>query len=198
MCVPKFILPCSTFPTISWWRAYQRNIENVCVHTGISFSEWEAPNRYKIASASGPLLLSVPLSGGRRTKIDLTDARIDFTHDWRRRHWRGIQSAYGKTPFFKHYEQELGAIIFGDFISLKDFNIAGIEFLCRSFKIKKPLLANVVRDFENTIIHNPKAYIISKKYYQVFAERIGFLPELSALDLLLNEGPAGLQFLQSL
>jgi hypothetical protein len=37
----------------------------------------------------------------------------------------------------------------------------------------------------------------TESYYQVFADRVGFLPNLSMLDLLFAEGPHALQWLKS-
>lgn len=36
---------------------------------------------------------------------------------------------------------------------------------------------------------------LSETYYQVFAHRHGFLPDLSILDLLFNEGPEAVLYL---
>lgn len=38
---------------------------------------------------------------------------------------------------------------------------------------------------------------LNRPYYQVFADRFGFIPHLSAMDLLFNEGPDSLTFLVS-
>lgn len=38
---------------------------------------------------------------------------------------------------------------------------------------------------------------LNRPYYQVFADRYGFIPHLSAMDLLFNEGPDSLTFLIS-
>jgi len=35
----------------------------------------------------------------------------------------------------------------------------------------------------------------SNPYYQVFADRVGYLPNLSILDLLCNEGPRAVSYL---
>jgi hypothetical protein len=44
----------------------------------------------------------------------------------------------------------------------------------------------------NTILHDLGA---DRPYYQVFADRHGFIPGLSVMDLLFNEGPASLEYL---
>lgn len=37
---------------------------------------------------------------------------------------------------------------------------------------------------------------VDKSYYQVFAQRHGFIPNLSVMDLLFNEGPASIDYLR--
>ena len=39
---------------------------------------------------------------------------------------------------------------------------------------------------------------LNKPYFQVFAEKHGFIPNLSIMDLLFNEGPDSIIFLKNL
>ena len=41
-------------------------------------------------------------------------------------------------------------------------------------------------------------WALKKPYYQVFSDRFGFTPGLSALDLLFNEGPDAVLWLKRL
>lgn len=42
----------------------------------------------------------------------------------------------------------------------------------------------------------PPGFLKGGEYYQVFADRLGFIPDLSAVDLLFNEGPNAISFLK--
>lgn len=42
----------------------------------------------------------------------------------------------------------------------------------------------------------PTGFLKGGEYYQVFAGRLGFIPDLSAVDLLFNEGPNAISFLK--
>ena len=39
---------------------------------------------------------------------------------------------------------------------------------------------------------------LEKPYFQVFAEKHGFIPNLSIMDLLFNEGPDSIMYLKNL
>jgi len=159
------------------------------VFTGDNQKSWIAPNRYTIASANGPLLLSLPIKGGRRTKLNLQEASIDYTHDWQRQHWRALISAYGRAPFFEHFAQGLEAIIYGNHERLLEFNQASIHWLAKAFKYQPPQFSHRSELRESPGFFKEKNTTKFQEYYQVFAARLGFLPNLSAIDLLMNEGP---------
>jgi hypothetical protein len=152
-------------------------------------------NRYRIVTAAGPLLLSIPIIGGRRQSAALEDVRIDYTHAWQRQHWRTLLSAYGRAPFFEHYAPGLEAIVLATYERLLDFNLATIEWLGKEMQINMSLktigqLANALE-----MLPMPDTHVLEsgaadiKPYHQVFEDRFGFVADLSAIDLLMNEGP---------
>ena len=59
-------------------------------------------NRTRIRLANKVEVLSVPIVG-RRPKLPMDQIRIDYSQKWQSVHLRGIQSAYGKAPFFEYY-----------------------------------------------------------------------------------------------
>lgn len=125
---------------------------------------------------------------------------IDYTHAWQRQHWRTLFSAYGRAPFFRHFGPELEALIFAGYEYLPDLNLASIEWLRDSMRIQVGLTTTTVITGEATKIpsltDSPRKAGFSA-YGQVFEERFGFQPDLSAIDLLMNEGPYAAQYLDA-
>lgn len=153
-------------------------------------------NRYTIAAANGPMLLSVPVKGGRRNSVPLNELAIDYTHAWQRRHWRTLFSAYGKAPFFEHFCPELEALLFAGYERLLDFNLASIEWLKKSMRLDLHLTATAQSASESTGLIASFSKFRILPYNQVFDQRWGFLPDMSAIDLLMNEGPYAASYLQ--
>jgi hypothetical protein len=184
-----------------WWMEALRRGHNIMLYTGKPHNNTGYRNRYKIATANGPLLLSVPVKGGRRNSAALHETFIDNTHAWQRQHWGALFSAYGRAPFFEHYGPELEALIFAGHESLFDFNLAAIEWLRRSMRLEisitaKEELAAEIQEVSPRYARIEEV-VFAKPYHQVFEDRWGFLPDLSAIDLLMNEGPYAAAYLSS-
>jgi hypothetical protein len=157
------------------------------LYSGVSRASDSFRNRYQIGSANGLLTLSVPLQGGRRITSPVKEIQIDYTHEWQRQHWGALYSAYGRAPFWEHYGPELEALLYRKYQHLFEFNLASIEWLSKSMKL------NLKIEFSNNekqqVIHFNELKMEMPAYPQVFQERLGFLPDLSAIDLLMAEGP---------
>lgn len=59
-------------------------------------------NRQRIKTAQGPLMLTVPTHRARAKSI--AGVGIDGDH-WRKKHWRSIEAAYRKAPFWSDYAE---------------------------------------------------------------------------------------------
>ncbi len=80
------------------------------------------------------------------------------------------------------------------FTHLTDFNRATLQWVKQQLKLKFEMQETgvYVKKHPEEIIdlRNVKnTPAVTLKYYQVFEERTGFLPDLSILDLLFSEGP---------
>ncbi|MBV5348793.1 WbqC family protein, partial [bacterium] len=150
----------------------------------------------------------VPVEKGREQKIKIKDLRIAYDEEWQRNHWRTIFSAYNSSPFFEYYADDVEMFFRKKHEFLFDFNREITETLLGILEI--PVRLNLTNDFEQTPENclnfreqiSPKthlidhdAHFIAKPYTQVFAEKFGFVPDLSILDLLFNEGPSASEIL---
>ena len=176
------------FGTISY-------IKNMCKAKEIYFDENEAyskmsfKNRTIIASAQGPLNLTIPLIGGRDQKSKLVDIQIDYSTPWQTQHIKSIQSCYRRAPFFDYYEDSLTGLINTHSENLAEYLILVNQWVQSQLKNSWIILPQVSNE-DIAICRDPwlpknfQQAPIPIKYYQVFEDQIGFIPNLSIIDLL--------------
>jgi WbqC-like protein family len=154
-------------------------------------------NRCLIAGAEGTISLSVPLLNGRNQRVPMFDVLIAGDKNWQDQHFKSIQSAYNRSPFFDYYKDELLSIYRRPFRKLADWNLCCLRWVMEKLEwtteirfpeVTVPYLAEGFDDKRNQVL--PKNYdqLNPVKYRQVFEERAGFLNNLSILDLLFNTG----------
>ena len=179
--------------------------ENVIVDINEHFLKQSYRNRCVIAGANGPLNLIVPVK--RKTgRVKLKDVEIDYSENWQKIHWKSIESAYRTSPYFEFYEDRFKALYFSkEFKLLMNWNSAINNAILTSLKhepeirISEKYISETdgYEDLRSEI--HPKKQITShykvNSYPQVFDDRMDFLPNISVLDLLFNEGPAAYQLM---
>jgi WbqC-like protein family len=190
-----------SFPKISWW-GHLVNADTLILDAAEHFEKMSYRNRYHISGANNSILLSVPLINGRNQRVPMNEVRIHNGDRWQIQHWRTLVSVYKRSPFFDHYEDSLSALFETEFTRLIDFDRASIEWVKQQLKMKFEIQVadTYQKDYpdEITDIRNFKGNNLTlPKYYQVFEERVGFIPDLSILDLLFSEGPGAVDKLKS-
>ena len=158
-------------------------------------------SRATIATENGTQNLTIPVihDGGRTA---MRDVRISEHGNWRHQHWNAMVSAYRKSPFFDYYADDFAHFYEERDGFLMDFNLRlhGVisELLGLDREVRIIDNSNKATEFiDLRHIAEPKALTeiegyTAQPYYQVFAQRNGFIPNLSILDLLFNMGPEGL------
>ena len=192
------LLATTYFGPVQWYQKLYR-ADSVIIDADEPFMKQSYRNRCYIAAANGVQALTVPIEKARLTR----DVRISDHGDWRRVHWNAIVSAYGESPFFEYYQDDLRPFYEQRWDFLYDFNEAIRQTMCDLIDIPShlsPLSSHLssLTDLRTAI--NPKhpapdADFQAKPYYQVYASRYGFQPNLSVLDLLLNMGPESIFYL---
>jgi len=154
-------------------------------------------NRCIIAGAHGTISLSVPLQNGRNQNLPMNEVLISDKENWQSRHFKSIQSAYNRSPFFEYYQHELFGIYQKTFSRLVDWNLHCLNWVkekldwpaeIRFTETAIPYLAGGFEDQRNIVLPKNYGQWNPVKYRQVFEERTGFFPNLSVLDLLFNVG----------
>jgi len=162
-------------------------------------------NRCHIYTANGLLALSIPIHKTNGNHTLISDIKISYLDNWQANHWRAIESAYNKSPFFLYYSDDLKKFYSTTWKYLWEFNTALTEYLLKRLKIGNSI--SFTEDFVPALNLNddprynihPKEEsknVVFPKYYQVFETKHGFIPNLSIIDLLFNEGPESLSYLK--
>lgn len=160
-------------------------------------------NRCYIYSANGPLPLIIPIvRGGDDRKIDTI--RIDYSKEWQKQHWRAIFSAYNTSPFFDYYKDDIYHYYCNREPYLLNFNTNILNTILELIGLDaRPGFTTEFRECVKGVdlrdaIHPKRDEATKNKYgqyHQVFAHKYGFLPNLSIVDLLFNEGPNAITYL---
>jgi len=187
------ISPLLTFPHISWWASVAA-MDKVIFDQGEHFEKMTGRNRYRISGANNAILLSVPLINGRNQHVAMKDVQIHNESKWQVQHWRTLVSVYRRAPYFDHYEPELQQLFTTPCNRLADFNMAGIIWIQRQIGLKFKIeeTTDYIKDYGTgftDLRHKENNSLSMPRYYQVFEDRAGFVPDLSILDLLFSEGP---------
>ena len=174
-----------------------------------NYSKGSYRNRCHIAGVNGIQALSIPLRKGKNNNTLIRNVHIAYDDPWRSRHWKSILSAYGNSPYFKFYKDELKRYYVNkSYEYIWDFNLDLLLYFINKIgiEIKVEMTANYqhkpsigIDDWRGII--NPKTPIDDpsfRPYYypQVFEDRLGFVPNLSILDVLLCNGRAAKSILR--
>ena len=161
-------------------------------------------NRMTIYGAQGKMPLTVPVIYSQKNRQLYKDIRISNAENWQDLHWKSIQSAYSSSPFFEFYEHDLLPLFQDEATHLMDFNFKCLDAVMAclqhdlvfetttSFELQPQLKT----DYRHLVDHRKESDHPLKTYVQVFDDKHGFIPNLSILDLIFNEGPNALLYLE--
>lgn len=165
------------------------------IDLGENYSKQSFRTRTYILGANGIQQLSVPVVKKSGIKQTMAEIAISYDSDWQRIHLTAIKSAYGSSPFFEYYYDDIADIIATKHHLLKDLSIALLDAILdilqidKAYRLTSTYYQGEGKDYRNTIQPKNNNTFQHPSYTQVFSEKHNFLPNLSILDLLFNEGP---------
>ncbi|MDO4228739.1 MAG: WbqC family protein [Capnocytophaga sp.] len=155
-------------------------------------------NRAYIYGANGKQALNLPIKhvGGETGRQLYKDVKVENHFPWQRLHWKSLETAYRTSPFFEYYEDDLVAIFEKKYTFLLDVNIDTIQTVlaCLQTDINFSKTTTYeaepkdIKDFRFLTSAKKELPISMVEYHQIFADKHGFIPNLSILDLLFHEG----------
>ena len=183
--------------------------EKLVIEKYENYSRQTFRNRCEIFGANGRIALSIPVRKGDEHKTLIKDVRIEYDKRWQKLHWKSIESAYRSSPFFEYYMDDLIPFFLRKEKFLFDFNSGILTTILDILEIPANIVFSgkytenpdrVFNDYRESI--HPKKneqadpFFQPEEYNQVFAGKHGFLPNLSILDLVFNEGPNAAEILK--
>lgn len=192
------------FPNIAAFSAMVQ-AEKVIFEMQDNYVKQTYRNRCYIYGANGKLALNIPVIFTQKNRQKYKDVKIFNEENWQSQHWKSLLSAYRTSPFFEFYEDELRPLFEMKVDFLYDFNLKCFETICDCLQIAlNPNKTNVycaqpempISDLRNLVNAKKEQAYNFQPYTQVFNTKHGFLPNLSIVDLLFNEGPNSVNYLK--
>ncbi len=204
----SFIFSTAYFPPLSYFSSLLKAKEVLIEHHEHYFKQTYR-NRAEIYGANEMLLLAIPVDHQNLFSIPIKEVRISYRERWQKIHWRSIESAYRNSPYFEYYEDELSVFYEKEYEFLCDWNHDLLMHVLKILGMDKKISFTEsyqeqhedVSDLRNEFIPGKKlttAKFSEVQYKQVFSDRHGFIPDLSILDLIFNEGHKALDWLEKM
>jgi len=198
------IFPLFYLPPVSYFSALNAQNYQFLLEKEEHFPKQTFRNRTRIYSPNGPLDLFLPVIKGSKYHTKMKDVKISYDFKWQRLHWLSLESCYRNSPYFEYYEDDLAPFFQKKYDFLFDYNLETLEWIFKQLK-KSPVLEFTTEyekdipaelDYRNKIqFKNAELIAPQKIYTQVFGEKHGFLPNMSIVDLLFNQGPQAKHYL---
>jgi hypothetical protein len=179
------------------------NCSNIVLEQYEHWQKMSFRNRCQILGAAGVQNLSVPLVGARNQRVPISRLKIDYSQPWQRQHWRSLETAYNRSPFFQHYAEGVRLVVFGGHHTLMALNEASLSWALGVLKWPHRVerTAEYVAtapatwlDCRGTFLPANRKAQSANPYQQVFGAQ--FEPNLSILDLVFNLGPQSSSYLK--
>lgn len=197
-----------------------------CVFDDVPLEYHSYANRVQVKTAQGAQWLTVPVQLQGHTTKPIRMVEI-APGNWKHKHLRTLELAYGKAPYFARYFEPLAQIYAKDWRYLAGLNAALLNWLLAELGISLPIVIASEQDFaghkSELVLDMCKKlgatrYIFGAKgrdyadvqafraagvepvfqdySHPVYRQQWGeFVPGLSVVDLLFNEGPRALKML---
>lgn len=196
------IFPTAYLPSIQYISLFIKT-EKPKIELFETYQKQSCRTRCNVMTANGIQTLTIPVVKVNGNHTLTKDIEISYKESWQQVHLRCLESAYRKSAYFDYYFPYFEKIYKNKFNTLVELNDYSLNVILKLLKVKKEY--SYTEDYDKIINNNDYRISLSKTdfnktemkpYYQVFADRHGFVPNLSIVDLLFNEGGNSIYNLQ--
>ncbi len=178
-------------PNIAYFQYLLSDEKSLVLHLKDNYSRQTYRNRTEIAGPNGKLVLSIPTQKLDKNNREYKNIKISYSENWQKQHWKSMESAYRRSPYFEFYEDKFKRYYFNQDIEfLWEYNFELISLIISILRLNLELKI----DKENKIEQeNNYPLLKTVSYQQVFSNKYSFIENLSVIDLIFNKGPQSLQ-----
>ena len=201
--IMKILLPIFYLPPVSWFAVFLKEENEIVLEQYENFPKQTYRNRTNIYGANGRLSLIIPINhSGERV---MKEIKVSHRENWQKLHWKSIKTAYQSSPYFEFYEDKLQKIFEFETDSLIQFNLNALKIVLDILKTEKAYSLNIEyvkipleENYREKFSAKKESEIEMEEYYQTFTDKMGFMKDLSILDLICNKGPETLTYLKNI
>lgn len=191
------------FPSISHYVALLQ-ASSITFEVEDNFQKQTNRNRMYIYSPNGVQLLNIPVKHNKGINQKHKDTKIENDFGWQKNHFKSLEAAYRTSPFFEYFEDDFRPIFEKKHEFLMDLNFEIFELVNSALGVELPFEKTTEYFHEvphktdfRPLVNGKKDSFVNEPYTQVFEEKYGFLPNLSILDVLFNEGRHAVSYLKA-
>lgn len=192
------IIDLQYLPSIAWFEVISAH-EIIYLDKKENYQKGTYRNRCHILSPNGQLRLSIPLMHGKQQHKPMGDVLISNDEAWQKIHWMTICSCYRRSAYFEYFEDTFFPFYHTQYEKLFDFNLELLKLVLKILKMENEIRFTDsyiephtpgYTDMRSAILPNNKSpeFKSPKKYIQVFSDRFEFIPDLSIIDFIFNNG----------
>ena len=135
------ILPAFYFGSVEHYRLLAR-CEKAIIDTGEHYERQSYRNRTTIIGPNGTNDLVVQIARRSGKKMPVRSVGLSYAETWPQQHLHAIRSAYGQTPWFVHYIDEIEQVILQKYERLVDLDMATIRLGMKWLGVKTELVVS--------------------------------------------------------
>lgn len=195
----NIIIQSTLFPPIQQISWLMRS-KNALIEQYDTYAKQTFRNRMQIAGSNGLQSMSIPIEKPFGSATRMKDIIIKYDTPWQDQFLKSIKTTYRNSPFYEYYIDDFIPFFTRETEKLVEYNTLILKKILNILEIETSISLTdsyetpYDKDFRE--IAHPKPQYQKPDptfrpivYHQLFSAKFGFIPNISIIDLIFNEGP---------